>query len=69
MVKWLRFCLPMRGAWIQSPVRELRFLAAGSLILWGVAKNLKEQMECQLPPCALPLSRREDLIFLVYIGV
>ena len=60
MVQWSRFCLQMWVAWVQSLVRELRSLVAGSLILWGTAKNLKEKMECQLPPCVLPLSRRED---------
>ena len=54
----------MQGTRDQSLGRELRSLAAGSLILWGVAKNLKEKMECQLPPCALPLSRKEDLFYL-----
>lgn len=49
---------------LSSLVRELRSLVAGSLILWGVAKNLKEKMECHLPPCALPLSKREDLFYL-----
>ena len=37
-VKWLRLCLPMQEARVQSLVGKLR-----SHMPWGVAKNLKKK--------------------------
>jgi hypothetical protein len=38
VAQWLRLCLPMKGVWVQSPVRELR-----SHVPQGIAKKIKNK--------------------------